>query len=97
MGRRYWVLPNPTPHTVRSRVYLFLLALSASFDYPLVVLSLCVAMEGGRFKDLARLNLETLDVLGTVVGVGDDMALLNKGGKVDAVRFALMEFVGKEC
>jgi hypothetical protein len=53
-------------------------------------------MMEGRFKDIGRLNLETLGALGTVFGVCDEMTPLNKDGKVEVVRFALMEFVGKD-
>jgi hypothetical protein len=53
-------------------------------------------MMEGRFEDIARLNVSTLDALGVVFGVLDEMTLLNKTGKVDTVRSALMEFVSKD-
>ena len=50
----------------------------------------------GRFCDLARLNTDTLEVLGNVVGVSDDMAMVNQSGKVELLRTALLKLASKD-
>jgi hypothetical protein len=54
-------------------------------------------MEGGKFADVGRLNVSTLEAFGMVLGIHDEMTVVNKNGKVEMVRTALMEWTVKEC